>query len=324
MRRREFITLVGGVAAWPVTARAQTQAHAPVIGFLAANQYVQLLRSFQRSLNDAGFVEGRNVAIEYRFAEGRYDRLPALAADLVQREVAVIAAVSTPCALAARGATRAIPIVFAAGVDPVAVGLVASLARPGGNVTGVSELINEVVAKRLELLRKMAPEAASIAMITNPANPVPSASEREEARNAARVLGVRLLLFDAGTPDEIEKAFASAARQQAGALLVGVDALYITQRDQVVGLAERYAIPAMFPESDAVRVGGLVSYGSSRADAYRQLGAYASRILKGERPADLPVQQAVKIELAINLTTAKVLGLTIPETLLATADEVIQ
>jgi putative tryptophan/tyrosine transport system substrate-binding protein len=285
---------------WPAIARGQHPA-VPVIGLLAANQYVQLLRSFQRGLNDAGFVEGRNVAIEYRFADGRYDRLSALAADLVQREVAVIAAVSTPCALAAQGATRAIPIVFMAGVDPVAVGLVASLARPGGNVTGVSELINEVVAKRLELLHKMAPEASSIAMITNPANAVPSASEREEARNAAHILGVRLLLFDAGTPDEIEKAFANAVQQQAGALLVGVDALYITQRDQVVALAERHAIPAMFPESDAVRAGGLISYGSSRTDAYRQLGAYASRILKGEKPADLPVQQAVKIELFINL-----------------------
>jgi ABC-type uncharacterized transport system substrate-binding protein len=209
------------------------------------------------------------------------------------------------------------------GVDPVPIGLVASLARPGGNVTGVSELINEVVAKRLELLHTMAPEASSIAMITNPANAVPSASEKEEARNAVRI-SVRLLLFDAGSPDEIEKAFASAVQQQAGALLVGVDVLYITQRDQVVGLAERHAIPAMFPESDAVRAGGLVSYGSSRAEAYRQLGAYASRILNGEKPADLPVQQAVKIELAINLKTAKVLGLTVPQSILLLADEVIE
>jgi putative ABC transport system substrate-binding protein len=295
-----------------------------VIGLLAANQNVQLLPSFQRGLNEAGFVEGQNVAIEFRFADGRYDRLPALAAGLVQREVTVIAAVSTPCALAAQSATRAIPIVFVAGVDPVAIGLVASLARPGGNVTGVSELINEVVAKRLELLHKMAPEASSIAMITNPANAVPSASEREEAQNAARILGVRLLLFDAGTTDEIDKAFADAAQQQAGALLVGVDALYITQRDQVIRLAGRHAIPAMFPESDAVRAGGLISYGSSRADAFRQLGAYASRVLKGEKPADLPVQQAVKIELVINLKTAKALGLTLPQSILLLADEVIE
>jgi putative tryptophan/tyrosine transport system substrate-binding protein len=322
MRRRVFIAGLGSVAAWPMAVHGQRPA-VPVIGLLAANQNV-LMRSFQRGLNDAGFVEGRNVAIEYRFADGRYDRLPALAADLVQREVAVVAAVSTPCALAAQGATRTIPIVFMAGVDPVAIGLVASLARPGGNVTGVSELINEVVAKRLELLHKMAPEAASIAMITNPANAVPSASEREEAQNAARVLGVPLVMFDAGTPDEIEVAFVNAAQQHAGALLVGVDALYITQRDQVIRLAERHAIPAMFPESDAVRAGGLMSYGSSRADAYRQLGAYASRILKGEKPADLPVQQAVKIELVVNLKTARALGLNVPQSVLLLADEVIE
>jgi putative tryptophan/tyrosine transport system substrate-binding protein len=322
MRRREFIVGLGATT-WPLAAPAQ-QPVMPVIGYLASDQRPVLLRAFRQGLSEASLVEGRNVAIEYRFADGRYDQLPALAADLVQRQVAVIAAVSTPCVLAAQAATRSIPIVFVAGVDPVASGLVASISRPGGNITGVSQLINEVVAKRLELLHEMVPGAASIAVMTNPANAVPSAAEKEEAQNAARVLGVRLLFSSAGTPGEIEKAFANAVQERVGALLVGVDAFYITQRDQIIALAERHATPAMFPDSDAVSAGGLMSYGSSRTDAHRQLGIYASRILKGEKPVDLPVMQPTKIELVINLKTAKALGLTVPETLLVRAEQVIQ
>jgi putative tryptophan/tyrosine transport system substrate-binding protein len=255
MRRRGFIAGLGALA-WPAVARAQ-RSPVPVIGYLASDRCSDLLSGFRKGLSENGYFEGGNVAIEYRFAEGQYDRLPALAADLVRRQVTVIAAVSTPCVLAAKAATRTIPIVFSAGVDPVQTGLVAGLARPGGNITGLSTLINEVVAKRLELLREMIPEAALIAMITNPANAVPSAAEQAEAQKAARILGVRLLIMNAGMASEIEAAFTEAVRQHAGAILIGVDASYITQRDQIITLAARNRIPAMFPERGAVQAGGL-------------------------------------------------------------------
>jgi putative tryptophan/tyrosine transport system substrate-binding protein len=323
MRRRELIVGLAGTAAWPVVAPAQ-RAPVPVIGYLATDRRSDLLSGFRQGLSENGYFEGGSVTIEYRFADGKYDRLPALAADLVRREVTVIAAQSTPCVLAAKAATQTIPIVFSAGVDPVQTGLVASLARPGGNITGLSTLINEVVAKRLELLREMVPETALIAMITNRANTVPSAAEQAEAQHAARILGVRLLVMSAGVASEIEAAFAETVRQHAGAILIGVDALYITQRDQIVALAARNRIPAMFPERGAVEAGGLMSYDSSRFEASRQLAIYASRVLKGERPADLPVQQVVKIELVLNRKTARALGLAVPESILLRADEVIE
>jgi putative tryptophan/tyrosine transport system substrate-binding protein len=310
-------------AAWPVMARAQQPAM-PVIGFLLSDRREENLRAFRQGLSEAGFVEGRNVAVEYRFAEGQYERLPELAVDLVRRRVAVIAALSTPCALAAKAATQSIPIVFSVGVDPVQVGLVASLARPGGNLTGVSSLINETVAKRAEILREVAPSAGPIALLTNPANPVPAASEVTEAQRAARVLGVDLLILNASTRSEIDAAFATIAGQHASALLVGVDAFFRNQRERIVALAARDRVPAMYMYRESPAIGGLMSYGTDNVEPVRQVGIYSGRILKGDKPADLPVQQAVKVELVLNLKTAKALGLTFPLPLLGRADEVIE
>jgi putative tryptophan/tyrosine transport system substrate-binding protein len=323
MNRREFIAGLGSAVALPLAARAQQPAM-PVIGFLASDRRDESLRAFRQGLSETGFVEGRNVAVEYSFAEGRYERLPALAADLVRRRVAVIAAFSTPCALAAKAATQSIPIVFSVGVDPVQVGLVASLARPSGNLTGVSSLINETVAKRVEILREVAPSAGLVALLTNPANPVPAAAEVTEAQRAARILGVDMLILNVGTLSEIEAAFATISGQRAGALLVGVDAFFRNQREQIVALAARDRVPAMYMFRESPSVGGLMSYGTDNVEPVRQVGIYSGRILNDDKPADLPVQQAVKVELVLNLKTAKALGLTIPETLLATADEVIQ
>jgi putative tryptophan/tyrosine transport system substrate-binding protein len=325
MRRREFITLLGGApAVWPLAARAQ-QPTMPVIGYLnSVSRYSPFLAAFWRSLNEAGYVEGRNVAIEYRFAEGHVDQLPALAADLVRRQVTVIVATNTQTALVAKAATQTIPIVFQVGADPVEIGLVSSLNRPGGNLTGVSVLNSAIAAKRLQLLHEVAPAATSIAFLANPANPVLADSETREVQPAARALGVHLLVLNARDQGEIEAAFPAIVRQRAGALQVSADPLFINKSDQLVALAAKYAVPTMFQYRESTAAGGLMSYGASLTDQYRQFGAFTGRILKGSKPADLPVEQISKFEFVINLKTAKTLGLTVPLSLLTRADEVIE
>ena len=328
MRRREFITLVGGAAAaLPLTARAQQRAM-PAIGFLNPGSLEtrrELIAAFHQGLGEAGYVEGKNVVTEYRWAEGRNDRLPALAADLVQHRVAVIvAADGTAAAVAAKAATPTIPIVFMVGADPVELGFVESLARPGGNMTGVSALAVRTVAKRLQLVHELMPAAEEIAFLRNPTNPNFSALETRELQGAAVVLGVRLLLLNASSPPEIEEAFASIVAQRAGAFLLGTDPFFISARDQLVTLANRYRIPAIYLFREDVVAGGLISYGSSNRDSFRLVGDYAGRILSGNQPANLPVQQVTKIEMAVNLKTAQTLGLTVPLPLLGRADEVIE
>jgi putative ABC transport system substrate-binding protein len=326
MRRREFIAGLGGAAAWPLAAWAQ-RPKVPVVGFLGATepepnaQYVGRLR---QGLKETGFVEGENLAIEYRWAEGRYDRLPALAADLVRRQVAVIVPIGgAPPTLAAKGATSTIPIVFNMGGDPVRLGVVASLSRPGGNVTGVAMLVVEIQAKRLELLCEVVPAAALIAVLMNPNNPQ-AETELLAVQEAARVLGKQVLVLSANAEGEIETAIATLVQQRADALLVGADTYFGSQFALLHGLTMRHRIPAAYYDREAAARGGLMSYGTNFGEAYRQTGVYVGRVLMGAKPADLPVQQATKFELVINLKTAKALGLIIPETLLATADEVIQ
>jgi putative tryptophan/tyrosine transport system substrate-binding protein len=326
VRRREFIAGLGGAAAWPVVGRAQ-QAAIPVIGHLGAgtpDRSREIVAAVHRGLSEVGYFEGRNLTVEYRWAEYRLERMPDLAADLVRRKVAVIVVFSTSAVLAARAATKSIPIVFEIGSDPVETGLVASLNRPGGNVTGIFDLNNAVAAKRLELLHETVPAATSIAYLVNPANSVFADAETRELQVGARTLGMRLLVLNARDPSEFEAAFATLIRERAGGLVVGGDTLFGRHSDQLVALAARYAVPAIYQNRRTAAGGGLVSYGTDTAEAYRQVGVYTGRILKGEKPADLPVQQAVKVELVISLKTANALGLTIPETLLATADEVIQ
>ena len=328
VRRREFITLLGGAAvSWPLAARAQQPAM-PVIGFLnpaSPDARGDLIAAFHQGLAEAGYVERRNAAIEYRWAEGRNDRLPVMAADLVQRRVAVIvAADGTAAALAAKAATPTIPIVFMVGADPVELGLVASLDRPGGNMTGVGALAVGTVAKRLQLLHELVPAAAEIAFLRNPTNPYFGALETRELQAAAAVLGVRMLLLNASNPHEIEVAFANLVTQRAGGFLLGTDPFFITARDQLVALANRHAVPAIYPFREDAVAGGLVSYGASNRDAFRLVGGYTGSILSGNKPADLPVQQVTKIEMTINLRTAKALGLYIPLPLLGRADEVIE
>jgi putative ABC transport system substrate-binding protein len=326
MNRREFIAGFGSAAAWPVVARAQQQVM-PVIGYLGAqsadDEYKNRIDRFLQGLKDAGYVEGQNVVIEYRYAENQYDRLPALAADLVRRRVAVIVAGTSPAAVAAKAATTTIPIVFVTGGDPVALGLVASLNRPGANVTGIANLAGELAPKQLQLLRELIPSAAVFGVLADPAFP-PTPSIIADLQGAARALGQQLVIANARTDSDLETAFATFSQQHVGAVLVSDSAFFGPRTEQLSALAARHALPAMFQFREYALAGGLMSYGSSVGFRFQQAAIYTGRILKGEKPADLPVEQATKLELVINLKTAKALGLTIPETLLATADEVIQ
>jgi putative ABC transport system substrate-binding protein len=326
-RRREFITLLGGVAvAWPMSARAQQPA-IPVVGFLsslAPNDLGLVVPGFYQGLNGAGFVEGRNIAIEYRWAQGDYQRLPALSADLVNRNVAVLAAISgTPAALAAKAATTTIPIVFAIGGDPVAPGIVTSLSRPGGNVTGVSFYNSPLVTKRLDLARELVPEGSLIAVLVNPVNP-PSGAEGTAAQAAAAALGQPLLILNASTQAEIDDAFATIKQQQVRALIVSSDPFFFTERVKLVVLMARDAVPTIFADREQADAGGLISYGASRVDAYRQAGIYVGRIVKGEKPGELPVILPTKFSIVVNLKTAKSLRIEVPTAVLARADEVIE
>jgi putative tryptophan/tyrosine transport system substrate-binding protein len=326
MRRREFITLVGGsVAAWPVAVRAQ-QAAMPVIGFLNGASYdksAHLVNAFHRGLSETGFVEGRNVAFEYRSAEGQYDRLPALAADLVRHQVNIIVATGTPTGLPAKAATTAIPIVFVTGSDPVQQGLVSNLSRPEGNVTGATTLAVELGQKRLELLHELVPHAKLIAALVNPKGPnlAPLLSDLEAA---ARIVGLQLHILHASAEQDLEIVFPKIVDLQAGALVIGVDTFFNSQSAFLAALALKHGVPAMYQYREFVVAGGLISYGGSITDAYRVAGIYTGRILKGEKPAELPVQQSTKAELFINLKTAKMLNIDVPSTLLVRADEVIE
>jgi putative ABC transport system substrate-binding protein len=328
MRRREFMTLLGGVAAtWPLAARAQQPAM-PAIGFLhptSPDSLVDRLRAFRQGLKDTGYVEGENVAIDYRWAENQIDRLPVLAADLVRRRVAVIAVTgNTAAVLAAKAATTTIPIVFAVTDDPVKLGLVASLARPAGNLTGINFLNTELTAKRLELLRELVPGATRVAALVNPANAIAAETTVRDVQAAARTMGLQIQVLNASTSREIDAAFASLARERPDALFVAGDAFLNSRRVQLVQLAARHAIATTYAGRDYSEIGGLISYGSNTTDVYRQIGVYTGRILKGAKPADLPVVQSSKFDLVINAQTARMLGLTVPPSLLATADEVIE
>ena len=326
--RRQFITLLGGaVAAWPLTARAQQPA-IPVVGFLGTSSLEKSgggsLLAFKRGLAETGYVEDRNVTIEYRWADDQYDRLPALALELVRRRVAVLAAPGSPAALPAKAATTVIPIVFMIGSDPVELGLVASLNRPGGNLTGVAYLNVEVAPKRLELLHEFVPTAKSIALLINSANPVTAAAQVKELQAVVPTLGVHLLVVNASNPIEIEDAFATLVRDRVDALQIGVDPLFGNHSDQIVALATRNKIPTIYPWREFTAAGGLMNYGSSIPDAFRQVGVYTGQILKGASPADLPVQRPTKLRFVINLKAARALGIEFPARLLAIADEVIE
>jgi putative ABC transport system substrate-binding protein len=326
MNRREFITLLGGTAAaWPVAARAQ-QAAMPVIGLLSsvtAKQWAPFVSAFIQGLNELGFVEGQNVAIEQRWAGGQYDRLPAMATDLIQRKVAVIAALTTPAAIAAKAATATTPIVFTTIGDPVQIGLVTSLSRPGGNMTGVTYLNVEVAPKLLELLHEVIPTATTMAALVNPTNPNADTLSRS-LEAAARTLGLQLHLVKASTESDIETTLVTLAELRASGLVIPSDVFLITHEERLAAWALRHGMPAVFQPRSAAMAGGLMSYSGSALDVYRQAGVYTGRVLKGEKPADLPVHQATKLELVINLKTAKALGLTVSLPLLARADEVIE
>jgi len=325
VRRREFITLLGGAAAaLPLSARAQ-QPGTPVIGFLSSrspDESKHLVNAFRAGLHTGGYVEGKSVAIEYRWAEGEYDRLPALAIDLVRRAVAVLVATGgEPSALAAKSATSTIPIVFAVGGDPVRTGLVASLSRPGGNATGVSLLTTETEAKRLGLLSELVPSAAVIGVLINPQG---AGAQSQEVQEAARAIGRQVRIANAGNDRELEVAFSTLVQQRANALLVGADPFFDTRRDRIVALAAQFKLPAIYQFRDYAVAGGLMSYGISITDGYRQVGIYTGRVLKGTKPADLPIYQSIKFEAVVNLKTAKALGLSIPDSVLVLADDVIE
>jgi putative ABC transport system substrate-binding protein len=325
MQRRDFLALLGGAAAaWPLTARGQQPAM-PVVGYLntrARGEAPHLLEAFHQGLKAAGYFEGQNVVMEYRFAENQYDRLPALAADLVRRQVSVIVA-NTPAQLAAKAATSTIPIVFLSGGDPVQLGLVASLSRPGGNLTGVTALNTELSQKRIELMHELVPAATRIALLVNPISPN-TETQLRDVQAAARILGRQVEVLHASAERDFDAAFASLLLSRAGALVIGTDAVFINRSDQLAALALRHAVPAIFQYREFAAAGGLMSYGGNNANSYRTVGSYTGRILKGEKPADLPVQQETRIELIINMKTAKALGLTFPITLLGRADEVIE
>ena len=325
LKRREFVTFTGTAAAWAFAARAQQAP--PVIGVLhpqSPDGYDSRLRAFRQSLKDSGYVEGENVAIEYRWAENQMDRLPTLAAELVRRKVAVIVAISPAAALAAKAATTTIPIVFAVAGDPVQFGLVVSLAQPGSNATGINFFLSELHAKRLELLRDLVPAAARVAVLVNPSNAVDAVPNLREVEAAAQAMGLQIRILNAVGNHEINVAFTTFARERPDALFVVSDPLFISRRVQLTHLASRHAIPAIYSTRDFPEAGGLMSYGTNVTDAWREAGAYAARILKGAKPADLPVLQSTKFELVINAETARLLGLTVPPTLLAIADEVIE
>ena len=327
MKRREFITMIGGAAAaWPLAARAQ-QAAMPVIGFLhptSLEAFAENLRGFRQGLKETGYVEGENVTVEYRWANSQLARLPELAADLVRRRVAVIATASPPAAFAAKEASATIPIVFGMAQDPVRLGLVASLARPGGNLTGINFLLTELAAKRLGLLREMLPAAKRLAVLVNPAQAINTESTLQEVQAGAQAMGLQIRILNAGTDREIDAAFAGFEHERPDALFVGSGTFFTGRRVQLTQWTAHHRMPASYAGREYVEAGGLMSYGSNTTDAYRQSGAYVGRILKGERPADLPVVQSSKFELIINHQTARTLGLTVPLSLLARADEVIE
>ena len=328
LRRRAFITILGGAAAWPIAAGAQ-QSALPVVGFLNSrgpSEDAYILAAFRQGLKETGYVEGQNVVVEYRFAQNRYDRLPVLATDLVRRQVAVIVA-NTPAALPAKAATTTIPIVFLTSVDPVETKLIASLNRPGGNLTGVTVLGVEIGPKQLQLLHEVIPAATTMVVLINPANPANPAIAEAQSRDmhaAARTLGLAAHVLHASTERDFDMVFATLVQLRVGALAIGSDPFFTSRTEQLAALALRHAVPAIFQFREFAAAGGLMSYGSSIRDTYRLGGIYAGRILKGENPADLPVQQSTKVELVINMKTAKALGLTVPITLLGRADEVIE
>jgi putative ABC transport system substrate-binding protein len=325
VQRRQFITLLGGVAAWPLASRAQQLM--PVTGYLSAHlpgPSAPLTGAFRQGLKDSGYVEGENVTIIYRWAEGQWDRLPALATELLHQRVVVIAAFGNSAAVAAKAATTAIPIVFSSGEDPVRLGLVARLARPGGNVTGINNFAVELAAKRLELLREMVPAATRVAVLVSPANAATTESTVRDVAAAARAMGLQVQVLNADTSREIDAAFATIARERFDALFVDSTPFFVSRRVQLVNLASRLAVPVIYIDRAFAEIGGLMSYGASLTDTYRQVAVYTARILKGTKPADLPVVQSSKFELVINAGTARMLGLIVPPTLLATADEVIE
>jgi putative ABC transport system substrate-binding protein len=325
MKRREFVTLLGGaVATWPFVARAQ--AALPVVGFLNSGSpdgYAPMVAGFRQGLKETGYVEGQNLAVEYRWARGQYDEVPSIAADLIRRQVSVIVA-NTPGVLAVKAATSTIPIVFTTSSDPIQIGLVPSLNRPGGNVTGLTQLHVEVMPKRLQLAHELVPTATMIGALVNPSQPPLAETITKELQTAARTLGVMLHVLHASTESDFDTVFATLVRQRTGALVISTDAFFVSRAEQLATLAVRYAVPAIYQDRLFAASGGLLSYGGSTPDSYRLAGVYTGRILKGEKPADLPVQQSTKVELIVNLKTAKTLGLTVPPTLLAQADEVIE
>jgi ABC-type uncharacterized transport system substrate-binding protein len=326
MERREFIALLGGIAAWPLAARAQQSAR-PVVGFVDGGSLDTSARraaEFRKGLNETGYIEGQNVTVEYHWLEGRYDNVPALMADLVRRQVAVIATPFAATALAAKAATATIPIVFGAGEDPVKLGLVASLARPGSNVTGINIFVQEVVAKRLRLLHDLVPKAVRVAVLVNPANTLVAASTLREVQEAAPTIGLQIQVLNATTIGEIDAAFATLARERPDALFVAPDTFFTSRRVQFATLTARDRIPASYAARELVAAGGLMSYGTDIVDMFRQVGVYTGSILKGAKPADLPVLQLTKFALVINLQTARALGIEVPPGVLSIADEVIE